>query len=661
MTFHGFARSTDGPAGGGVCRQAVDLAATSRWPLSGTRCASFSRGSHFGPSPKNASVTLPSLLLSSANAFSRSLIRMGALLVTLAVLASGGGSLVHTSRDAPERHPSSISSFFSSFPSVLSAEARASPGKSRDFYRILGVKRNATTREIDKAYRKLAKQYHPDVNAGNEERFLDIARAHEVLSNEEERKKYDMFGEAGLGEGGGAPQGGQGMPFDFADMFGGMFGGGSGGPNIKFTFGGGDGGFGNVFPGGGGQGGARFQESPQDNASLYEAEDDEVAELGPQAVQRAVEGRDFVYFLALYNPRCRPCRQLKDEFVKAAKRMKDIVPFGAVNCSRFSNLSYCRDADHYPTLLFFLPDKSSRPIDYRGERTSAAMVRFLSENLPSTVVVLTDGSLESWLTKDPQMPKIVLFTDKKGIPPLFKFLSYQMRSQVALGVLFKNQTNLLAAFRAGLTYQKTHRSPAAGGKPLPNEIVFPSLLAIDDVDRLTGEWIDVKHHVNQELLVLTLSRVAAKARTASGVAFRELTARRMASGECGKDDSQFCFILLVSDRLASEEAPKDLFANLSELSEKFRRDPLKISWVNKDRQVQFASAFDLPAGQEVVFLAYRPKRKKYEVLAGVPQASTVESFVSDVVSGGKQLSRKLSKIPQLVKRQTPRATGHDEL
>ncbi|CBZ52290.1 hypothetical protein NCLIV_020770 [Neospora caninum Liverpool] len=517
------------------------------------------------------------------------------------------------------------------------------------------------------AYRKLAKQYHPDVNPGNEEKFLDIAKAHEVLSNEEQRKKYDMFGEAGLGEGGGpSPDGSGGVPVDFADLFGGMFGGGAGGPNIKITFGGGDGptfsgapeGFGNFFSGGGHSGG--FQEAPSNNASLYDAEDDEVTELGPQAVHRLIDGRDFVFFLALYNPRCRPCRQLKDEFVKAAKRMKGIVPFGAVNCSRFGNLSYCQEAQHYPTLLFFPADKHSKRIDYRGERTAAAMVRFLSENLPSTVVVLTDESAETWFSTDPQIPKVVLFTDKRGTPPLFKYLSYQMRSQVAMGVVFKNQKNLLKAFGEGLEYQRTHQPPKPGAKPLPAEIIFPSLLAIDDIDRLTGEWIDVKNHVNQELLTLTLSRLAAKARTASGVSFRELTARRMASGECGKDDSQFCFVLLVPDAMGARQAPKDIFAKLTELSEKLKRDPLKICWVNKDTQPGFTRVFSLPVDQEVVFLAYRPKRKKYEVMTSAPTPSSVESFVNDVVSGGKQLTKKLTQFPQLARKQA-KVPGHDEL
>ncbi len=71
----------------------------------------------------------------------------------------------------------------------------------KDFYGALGVKKDATTEQIKKAYRKLARKYHPDVNPGNkeaEEKFKEISEAHDVLSDAEKRKIYDEFGEEGL-------------------------------------------------------------------------------------------------------------------------------------------------------------------------------------------------------------------------------------------------------------------------------------------------------------------------------------------------------------------------------------------------------------------------------------------------------------------------------
>ena len=104
---------------------------------------------------------------------------------------------------------------------------------SKDFYKVLGVSKDATEDDITKAYRKLARKYHPDLNKTKEaeERFKDISEAYDVLSNKEQRQKYDairQFGMGGARFSGGSGQGG----FDasgFSDIFGSMFGGAAGG------------------------------------------------------------------------------------------------------------------------------------------------------------------------------------------------------------------------------------------------------------------------------------------------------------------------------------------------------------------------------------------------------------------------------------------------
>ena len=106
---------------------------------------------------------------------------------------------------------------------------------ARDYYEVLGVSRGADQDEVKRAYRRLARKYHPDVNkdAGAEDKFKEINRAYEVLSEPEIRARYDRFGEAGVG--GAAAAGGAGFQDfsdmgGFADIFESFFSGFSGGP-----------------------------------------------------------------------------------------------------------------------------------------------------------------------------------------------------------------------------------------------------------------------------------------------------------------------------------------------------------------------------------------------------------------------------------------------
>ena len=150
---------------------------------------------------------------------------------------------------------------------------------SKDYYKVLGVRENASGDEIKKVYRGLAKKYHPDANPNNksaEEKFKEISEAYYVLSDEKKRREYDAYKQSGFSQGPGRAQGFQGAQgFDFEEIlraFRGAQGGGSQRTHVRFGGGGFEDVFGDIF-GGGAQGRDQeeepaFQEISSDVAAV---------------------------------------------------------------------------------------------------------------------------------------------------------------------------------------------------------------------------------------------------------------------------------------------------------------------------------------------------------------------------------------------------------
>ena len=174
----------------------------------------------------------------------------------------------------------------------------------KDYYKVLGVEKTATTEQIKKAYRKLARQYHPDVNPNDataEQKFKEVNEANEVLSDADKRQKYDQLGadyaryqQAGGGRGPGAG-GGQGG-FDWSQYaqgggqggFGGFGGGQFGGEGEDFSdF------FSSMFGGMGGAGGGRSSRpgAGQDYQAELELSLQEAYEGGPRTI--TVNGKNL--------------------------------------------------------------------------------------------------------------------------------------------------------------------------------------------------------------------------------------------------------------------------------------------------------------------------------------------------------------------------------
>nr|XP_061826959.1 dnaJ homolog subfamily C member 10-like [Nerophis lumbriciformis]XP_061826960.1 dnaJ homolog subfamily C member 10-like [Nerophis lumbriciformis]XP_061826961.1 dnaJ homolog subfamily C member 10-like [Nerophis lumbriciformis]XP_061826962.1 dnaJ homolog subfamily C member 10-like [Nerophis lumbriciformis]XP_061826963.1 dnaJ homolog subfamily C member 10-like [Nerophis lumbriciformis] len=213
-----------------------------------------------------------------------------------------------------------------------------------DYYNLLGVNREATTREIRQAFKKLALTMHPDKNPGDSsahEKFLQVNRAYEVLKDEDLRKKYDKYGEKGLDE----QQGGRYESWNY----------------YRYDFG------------------------------IYD-DDLEIITLDSGDFEAAVNSGE-IWFINFYFPRCSHCHELAPTWREFAKEMDGVVRIGAVNCGDNNHLCRRKGISSYPSLYIFTAGQ--KPVKFSGERVKDKLVTFCMQFIQTSVTELRQGNVFS--------------------------------------------------------------------------------------------------------------------------------------------------------------------------------------------------------------------------------------------------------------------------
>jgi len=215
-----------------------------------------------------------------------------------------------------------------------------------DYYKLLGIKRNADTREIRKAFKKLALKLHPDKNdeEGAHEKFLKINRAYEVLKDDELRKKYDMYGDEE------EESNNRGRNYQSWKYY-------------------------------------------NDDFGIYD-DDIDIVTLDSNEFRRSVMESHDVWFINFYSPRCGHCHDLAPTWRKLAKEVAGSVRVGAVNCQEESWLCRQQGITGYPKLLLYTMGEGTQV--YRGHQEYDDLLTFLASRLHERIVDLWPGNFDKW-------------------------------------------------------------------------------------------------------------------------------------------------------------------------------------------------------------------------------------------------------------------------
>lgn len=484
-----------------------------------------------------------------------------------------------------------------------------------DYYGALGVERNADEAEIKKAYRKKSLEYHPDKCELDDKeecqaKFIEVSTAYEVLSDKEKRKIYDEHGEEGLKEGGG--EGGGNAEAMFRQFFGRE-------PNGKVRI---------VNQGGRMMFFEQGEEGPEEN--LYDTTDEdkaaniEINEITGETWKAFIEQRDEPWLVQFYKPNVEDCTEIVGEWKQMAKTFSTFVKVATVNCRKQRDLCGNANIKDFPAVRWFPENPKKDPEIYEGLVSAKLLGKYLADQLPDHSTVFQEKRLMKEWIDNQQLPIVVLFTDKKETPPLWKALSREFKGRVSFGTVVRCDKN--GVFKTEIQREF--------------DVYIPAVAQIDPLKALGGIKEKFSSSMKKETLALWLQKIKMSFIKEGPVAtFKQWTTQSLQAGDCGPKDGQFCFVWIKSGKDAAVEE------HMRKLAMKYRTDPIKMLWVSSELAPSVLDFFALENSDAPDhFVAYRSKRSKFKLHEGELKFEELDAFVDGVLNGGAPLMGKVKNV-----------------
>lgn len=295
----------------------------------------------------------------------------------------------------------------------------------KDYYKLLGVSRNADEKQIKKAFKKMSLKYHPDKNKDNpdaKDKFVEIANAYETLMDPDKRQIYDVHGEEGVNQ----------KTQRDAQQGGGHhnpFGGGDGFDDIFKTF------FGNQ--GGGGQqhfgfnmGGGQQQQQPQKENYFHQSD---VIEINMETLSSFYR-RNIVWVLFFYKSSDGKIKEHSEEIKTLAEKMHGIIKVGVVDCEEDEEICDEFSIKKTPRIKIYAEKINDPGVNFKGKLEWKAISSQATAKMESFVSIVTENGFLDFMSREKDNFKVLLFTNKKKTPPVYKALS-KFSKQISFGMV----------------------------------------------------------------------------------------------------------------------------------------------------------------------------------------------------------------------------------
>ncbi|GAU35097.1 hypothetical protein TSUD_162010 [Trifolium subterraneum] len=515
--------------------------------------------------------------------------------------------------------------------------------KTIDPYKVLGVDKTASQREIQKAFHKLSLQYHPDKNKakGAQEKFAQINNAYEILSDEQKRKNYDLYGDEKGNPGfeAGHPGGPGHSGFNFRPGEQWSSGGQGGSNSFSFSFGGGSGdsnsfGFGlddllgNFF----GDFGSSFrsQSGPKSSPKSFKA-------INSNIYKKEIVDEGMTWLLLSYTPSLKGIQQFESTIEEISSTLQGALKVGSINCEK--EVSLCKELGIYPRkaprifVYSYKENEKGSLVEYGGNLAVKDLKAFCQQHLPGFSKRIDLNQLDQVGTTG-KLPRVLLLSSKKNTPVIWRVLSGLYRKRITFGDVEVHDSDLRVE-KLGVD-----ALPAiVGWLPNGEKVILKTGVFVKDVKSGVQDLSNILDSFEKVSKKKTSSQ-SKKAQADSEDGHIQLLSRSNFEALCG-EKTPVCIIGAFRSSKAREklESRLSLVSQMS-LSRKpngggSSRDSISYAVLDAAKQQSFLNAFDKTGykSSDKLLIAYKPRKGKFAVFMGDMTIEEVENFISSVLSG----------------------------
>eukprot|EP00294_Goniomonas_avonlea_P010850 CAMPEP_0114558710 /NCGR_PEP_ID=MMETSP0114-20121206/10531_1 /TAXON_ID=31324 /ORGANISM="Goniomonas sp, Strain m" /LENGTH=398 /DNA_ID=CAMNT_0001744127 /DNA_START=149 /DNA_END=1345 /DNA_ORIENTATION=- len=347
---------------------------------------------------------------------------------------------------------------------------------------------------------------------------------------------------------------------------------------------------------------------------------------------------DHVKLVEFYAPWCGHCKALVPEWEKVAKDLKGLVKVFGVNCDENKQLCTEQGVSGFPTIKIYPPSLLGVQ-DFTGERNAKAIKKFATRFMNNFVKQVKSDTEPAFVNPNPQIPKVLLFSDKSDTPPLFKGLAIDFKDKIHMGMVKSDDKALCSKYRVTkfptILVLLQDKKPMRYDGKIEYQSLFQFLNPYQETFAMKADMEDPA--VSKPWLMEAVPEL------------NSLSAEEV----CYKFDG-ICVVAFSKPADGKPEAKVlDAITNIKAKYERQIQRGAKFSfvWLNTEVETEFAAAFSLPNVPAVAALKLG-KRNRFALHDGEFEQSAIGSFL-DRVLGGDAKFTPIKAMPTLTEREDP--------